>query len=765
MPSSNHSRTPRLANVRTNSNASIHIDRDVKVTPRSAHGSNTRATYSTMSSAPNGHDRAQSSQGPVTATASVPVLNRWKSLSKLSDTSRFTPQRAQNSLDLGSNKEGMRALAEFLMRTEPPPSNFMSRPESDAGSVHSTKKPAFKIFGRQKTKKAVKGPKLLQLPDSAVAATTTNGARHIAISIPIEYDYPYHDAPAQSSAPSRLHSQSKMPGERGPVTVLKPVVEVWESGSSCLTKTEDMDKLKAERVPCAESVETPAADVLGLETTRTLENYYTQLNRKQRNRPKSSNVDGILATKPEATTTHKRYIAVSPVNVARQGSTGSDSRHSGGTAYSIASVVTYPAHSRDPSSASSAPSATTTSRFKLEPPPRKSSTTKISPGVQAELAKAYLLNKTPSSEDARRSSFLSDNTSSTARDSTIIATAETAQNYTAAAGIQTISRSDTPNSSHPMGPAPTRQLPDVPESPCIPSFLPSPSPPISRKSSPTIGMIDDTLSKAKSAPAARSTAEAPRQSRQDRVKARKQRDMALHRDKSTSNEKTPLTENVSSTNPQILVTTAPKSAKRRDESPEAARKRGLNSITDIMLVAELAPYTGVVKVEDLPFGPKSERAKKKRTKDSDSNGSISAQGTHTPPSSAESESDPIFPNRRAIQSRGSSKNLALDARRQERRVKRNMSLREKEMDARLVKLERDNTMLMLTLSGIATSFGELSKVLPRTNMQLKEPGLLTDVGMEMRDGGEEDGVHDGSKNLESVMKQLKSGAPEFHKRV
>lgn len=54
----------------------------------------------------------------------------------------------------------------------------------------------------------------------------------------------------------------------------------------------------------------------------------------------------------------------------------------------------------------------------------------------------------------------------------------------------------------------------------------------------------------------------------------------------------------------------------------------------------------------------------------------------------------------------------LDTRRQERRSKRNMTLRERELDMRIEKLERDNAMLIRTLSGIGKSFGELSKLLP-----------------------------------------------------
>jgi hypothetical protein len=233
--------------------------------------------------------------------------------------------------------------------------------------------------------------------------------------------------------------------------------------------------------------------------------------------------------------------------------------------------------------------------------------------------------------------------------------------------------------------------------------------------------------------------------------------MAVHRDKSAAREKAPLAESPSSTNPQILITT-PRSGKRRSVSQDIGRKKTLNSITEIMLVADLAPYTGEVRLGDLPLAH-DERAAKRRVKDSDSNGNMSGRGAHTPPSSMESESDTVTQGRSLVRSRRGSRNSGLDVRRQERRMKRNISLREKEMEARLGKIERDNAMLLSTLSGIANSFGELSKVLPRTGMGFKrETGLLTEVEREMRDGGSEEIVRGDLTRLDPVMQDLELGA-------
>ncbi|KAG0651769.1 hypothetical protein D0Z07_1684 [Hyphodiscus hymeniophilus] len=726
MPSSVRSRAARLA-IRENP-SSIHIGRETTVITGAADASNKKALYSNMPA----YGRAQSSQGPSTATAPVRVLNRGNSMSKMS-----TLENSQISSDSASNKESMRALAEFLIRSEPPPSNFMSRSESDAGSLHPIQKSTFRIFGRQKshhkTKKSGKIPKLLQLPDSAVAATTISGVRHIAISIPLEYDNPYHETPALSSAASRPRSHSRPLGERGAITVLKPVSEARESLSSILNGPkieEEARNNEAKRKSLAESVETPTADVLGPEATRTMEKYYKQLHQQQRNGAKSSQAE----RKPsESKTVHKSHVAAPPVNVARQGSTRSDPRHSGGTVYSTASPGSA-AHSRGPSSASSAPSASVISTPKLALQPRNSSVTKVSPAAQAELGKAYHVNSQLTAEDISKASQISRQSVVPAGETTsldaIIGTAKEAQGYSP--GTQAASRGNPPRTldpSEPLSPAPTRELPDVPESPCIPDFLPSPSP-INRKNAPTIGVIDDALAKTRGTPTAHNIVEHSTQSRQDRVKARKQRDVATYRDNST-NEKVPLTGTVSSTDPQILVTTPAKSTKRGStHHPDTIR---FNAISEIMLVADLPPYTDLVTGQDISSVPSPGCATRKRAKDSDSNGTLGAQGTHTPPSSAGSESDSTAPSRLGYRM---SKNAVLDTRRQERRVKRNMSLREKETDARLGKLERDNRMLITTLSSIASSFGELNRVLPRTGLQASEHGMLTGVNGELRDGGD-----------------------------
>jgi hypothetical protein len=58
-----------------------------------------------------------------------------------------------------------------------------------------------------------------------------------------------------------------------------------------------------------------------------------------------------------------------------------------------------------------------------------------------------------------------------------------------------------------------------------------------------------------------------------------------------------------------------------------------------------------------------------------------------------------------------------------------MSLKEKELDSRLQQIERDNAMLLNTLSGIAKSFGDLNKIIPRNSRPRRDGALL--LGREM----------------------------------
>jgi len=626
----------------------------------------------------------------------------------------------------------------------------MSIPDSDETNHGSIKKSALKIFGR----KPKKPQKLLKLPDTAVAAKTLEGSRHIAISIPLEYDHLSKSQPPQRSGHSPNNSQAKVIPPPAHVTVLKPVVEGRESNSSHrTTPPRNRDGTRESSHSRPPSAATPAAELLGAETTQTLENYYTQLNRQQKLKEGTSGVKTRESSRSRRSS--QGHVTVFPPDILRPDSQRTDSRHSAGTVYSSASTIAPHNRSRRVSSVSTAPSVATAS-VKIDLPTRKSSISTISKTVQTELAQNYATAANASREDTPTPSNLSEKAESLASEtSTVVGTGETVQGYTAVS--VTHLKGHTPKHLIPS-PAPTRGLPDVPESPCIPDFLPSPSPPINRRSIMS-GLIDN-VSKTDSKPVEGSTDESnpvTLQSRQERVKARKARDIAALREKSS---REPLSDAVSTANrsrasSQTTISHSPaRPQKRRSISLERSQRRSGNTLSPIMLVADLAPYTGTVYLSETP---PSTRAARKRTSEA-SPKPHAAKGTYTPPRSftsscgSESDSTPKMGkrNRSQVHPPQSPSDQDLEARRRERRAKRNMSLRERAVEARLQRIERENAMLMSTLGGIANSFGELDRLLPKRRR--RPDGLLGGApGMVAADGLVEEVV--------PVMRELQAGAP------
>lgn len=536
----------------------------------------------------------------------------------------------------------------------------------------------------------------MQLPDAAVAAKTIKGGvRHIAISIPLEYDHP-----EEISIPVPV---SKFPP---PVTVLKPVVEAREPISPYRKPS-----LEGKRE--GDSPEVPAAELLGPETAGTLKNYYTQLHRQHKLSAESNS---------------------SLKSGERSDNLQSDPRHSGGTVYS-AVAISLQDHSQRFSSASTSPSVNIIS-VKGDMPRRNSSGPRVPKAIQTELAQNYQAPNFPSHQEPPRSSVLPDRTESLTSETSAYSfpavAAEVARGYNNAAPTQL------PNSQllRPISqlPAPTRDLPDVPESPCIPAFLPSPS-----RRKITMGLIDDVT-----APTNTDRFSSSSQSRQDRVKARKSRDMAAVRENRASRDTISDVRSTADTSrapsPSSRPSTSPQPRKRRSASREQMR-RNRNAISAIMLVADLAPRagTGRLPTPNVARKPASQPA-------------LMARGTYTPPRSSLGSDSDMTPTveRSGFQAEfpaesAQAADQGLDSRRQERRIKRNMSLREKEMETRLRKVERDNAMLMTTLSGIAGSFGQLSSLLPQGRVgpeeTLRPQGVVAEI-----------------QKLEPFMRELQAGA-------
>ncbi|KAJ2979048.1 hypothetical protein NUW58_g7303 [Xylaria curta] len=154
--------------------------------------------------------------------------------------SRPTVPRVEDFGDVVKNDDqdaSLEDLVQFLKKTPPPPSNYMSIPDDFSGSSEEDKwdKLKTKVFRRpSKTRK--KPPPRIMLPDSAVAATTIGGYRYIAISIPTERSAlapisalrcPVDDrleAAFHRDVNSRFGMWKALPASRV-VTVLNPVPE------------------------------------------------------------------------------------------------------------------------------------------------------------------------------------------------------------------------------------------------------------------------------------------------------------------------------------------------------------------------------------------------------------------------------------------------------------------------------------------------------------------------------------------------------------
>ncbi|KAK0723897.1 hypothetical protein B0T21DRAFT_386048 [Apiosordaria backusii] len=191
------------------------------------------------------HLRNRQNDSPATTTiqsndsnleemdSQVSQYSRPKTFRKLSNASSlltdiFSPDTDEDALrrkiKRANDRDNSRALIEFLRNTSPPPQNYMSIPDAcDSPPVSKKKRRSFWSFWKKRCKRGEKkdgrsAPGFVRLPDTAVAGRTTGGHRHIAISIPIEYDHLEGLTQEITPPPSD--------GERaGPVTVLAPVME------------------------------------------------------------------------------------------------------------------------------------------------------------------------------------------------------------------------------------------------------------------------------------------------------------------------------------------------------------------------------------------------------------------------------------------------------------------------------------------------------------------------------------------------------------
>ncbi|KAI1126165.1 hypothetical protein F5Y10DRAFT_267407 [Nemania abortiva] len=145
----------------------------------------------------------------------------------------------------GTPNAGLMDLIQFFKKTPPPPTNLMSIPDNFSASSEEDKWDKFKtkVFRRRSSKNKKRRPPIIMLPDSAVAARSTDGHRYIEISIPTEHSpmaplpnsqYPIYDsveAAFHREVNSRFGMWKNVPSNR-PVTVLNPVFEDHRESAS-----------------------------------------------------------------------------------------------------------------------------------------------------------------------------------------------------------------------------------------------------------------------------------------------------------------------------------------------------------------------------------------------------------------------------------------------------------------------------------------------------------------------------------------------------
>ncbi|KAI1755722.1 hypothetical protein F4782DRAFT_550826 [Xylaria castorea] len=166
----------------------------------------------------------------------------------------------------GNADIGVKDLIQFFRKTPPPRTNFMSIPDDISGSSEEDKWDKFKtkVFRRPSKKGRRKRPPVIMLPDSAVAARTTDGHRYIAISIPMEYSplelrpafqdpvFDSVEAAFQRNVNSKFGMWKISPANRL-VTVLNPVPEELReslsSSSPLSTGFEQSDQATALSAP------------------------------------------------------------------------------------------------------------------------------------------------------------------------------------------------------------------------------------------------------------------------------------------------------------------------------------------------------------------------------------------------------------------------------------------------------------------------------------------------------------------------------------
>jgi hypothetical protein len=715
-------------------------------------------------------------------------IPKFQTLTETPVTQRSTVRRQKSSdtakLERDRDRESVRELAAFLKTRDPPPDNYMSIPES-VETTSQIKKLPFKVFHRQNSKRQQSpSPRPLRLPDSAVAAKTTSGKWHIAISIPLEHDCVTKPEPRPVSLPQLTRSAVDVGARTSPIIVLKPVIEGQELVQTLRPHTIAGARGVSMHLP-ARRASASSPQPLGTETAQTLMNYY----RHQSMQDLANKRDSSISTISQSAALHRESMTIFP-DLSRRFSTRTDPRHSGGTAYSEASLITDASQSMKRDSVSSAPSSYhVPSLNALESASFSPITGKKRDDPFVDTSGSLKPPSSPSASSHRLSSFVPPPSFRNSVDSDISAVQVGKSDATPSHGssegtgaqfnaVRKVAR--TP------GPAPNRKLPDLPEG--SDDGLSSRAQSIkcagtmrSNRSSLNRSAVAEVSARiptsVPSTPGTCSDGEkSPRQIRQDKVKALRSRDMAAL--KAKTNYQQAMSANLAKGNrvdpqsksPKSMKSnstiTPPRYGKVRSTSPSISEKengqRGHEyELSPVMLVANIEPSYGHFY---FPVPPNPHR----KVKSSNANGNSHSRA-HTPPRSltpslASSDDDAVHLPRLTSTSRPlkeqSSTRSADFANREE-------------LEARLKRVEKSNVMMLQTLNAVVrmeVGLKALEKLLPLATLkEATEPSSEHFEFAEVESGEEPEGsagsegeVQEekgrGMDAIEPLMRELQLGA-------
>ena len=293
---------------------------------------------------------------------------------------------------LEKDRRDWRELAAFLRTNDPPRSNFMSRTDGEMTGKSKKHAGSLKMFRRTAAKKSPPhAAKPLQLPDSAVAARTTKGHWHIAISIPLSAISTFADDVHKTGShqtrvieeEQRLATPSSQPPAYRPASA-----QNTRAGNISPSPSQNSIHPALRKEPSMTSIsnDNDRNEELTGKAANVMKSYYRQerlQNEEDVPCAAPQSLDEVLSsskrrsqvtpTSPSTTSPFMKRGTFGPVyanpnDIERNNSQRTDPRHSNGTAFSQRTLETM-GHSRGASEDSASGQTLDT----IAPPPRSSS--------------------------------------------------------------------------------------------------------------------------------------------------------------------------------------------------------------------------------------------------------------------------------------------------------------------------------------------------------------------------------------------------------